>query len=221
MSKYNTYYSYNTAELPNPLVPGETLIWSAKPKRNAFIINRTITMLPIAIVWLFFDLGIMGSALNGETGFFMIPFFLLHLMPVWIWLWNAFTANRQWQNTVYYVTDRRIIIQGGAINADLQTIYYKDIRNVNLQIGLIDKFLGVGDLHFDLGFQTYTDPTVNRRGIQINMNQSPKYAFLDIENPHEVYPIIQKTVMDIQSDLEYPNAYRPAENPGYNTQYRP
>ena len=31
---------------------------------------------------------------------------------------------------------------------------------------------------------------------------------------------IQKIVMDIQTDTEYPNALRPSDNPGYNTSYK-
>ena len=217
MSKYN-YYSIYDEEMPDPLVHGETLIWSGRPKKSAFVLNRTITMMPFAIIWLILDLGFITNM--GEEaldkGLFLIPFFALHLMPFWIWLYNAATAGRQWKNTRYFVTDRRIIIQSGFANFDIQSIYYSDIRNLTLHIGFVDKMLGVGDIHFDLGSYIYNMP---RRRNQTN--QSPSHAFLDIENPNEVYPLIQKTVMDIQSDIEYPNAYRPDYNPGYNTKYTP
>ena len=45
-------------------------------------------------------------------------------------------------------------------------------------------------------------------------------AFLDIENPMDIYPRLQKIIMDIQTDIEFPNAYRPSENPGYNTEFK-
>ena len=54
----------------------------------------------------------------------------------------------------------------------------------------------------------------NKNGMNINA------AILDIENPMDIYPRIQKIVMDIQTDIEFPNAYRPTENPGYNTEYK-
>ena len=44
-------------------------------------------------------------------------------------------------------------------------------------------------------------------------------AFLDVENAYDIYSKIQKIVLDIQTDIEYPNALRPDENPGYNTKY--
>ena len=150
--------------------------------------------------------------------FFIIPFFLLHLAPVWIWLWNVITASKRWEHTKYYVTDKRIIIKNGFVAENYQTIYYKDIRNVFLNIGIIDKMLGVGDIHFDLiGYgplslmNNYTTTNRNTAGA----------CFLDIEDYHELYARLQKIVLDIQTDIEYPNALRPESNPGYNTKYNP
>ena len=212
MSKYENFMNYET-DLSNPLVEGETLIWSAKPKKSAFIITKVLTMMPIALIWLIFDSSILIAMLSTsevkQMLFFIIPFFALHLLPVWIWLGNVITSSQKWKNTKYYVTDKRIILQTGFVGMNYQTIYYKDIKNVNLKIGLIDKLLGVGDIYFDLG--TYS--TNNRTG-------TIGHAFLDIENPHEIYPRLQKIVLDIQTDIEYPNALRPDENPGYNTKYK-
>lgn len=211
MSKYNNI-NYAPAE-NSPLLSGEKEIWSGKPKKKAFILNQVLSMAPIAIIWLLIDSGFIFMFLsNSEDGgnlFFLIPFFALHLMPVWIWLSQVLTANKKWQNTQYYVTNKRIIIQNGLFASNYQSIYYKDIKNVNLHVGIIDKILGVGDIRFDLGYNVMT----NKNAMNINA------AFLDLENPMEVYPIVQKTVMDIQTDIEFPNAYRPSKNPGYNTDY--
>ena len=213
MSKYERIMSYQTNS-PNPLVEGEQLLWSTKPKKSAFIINKVLAMMPIALLWLGFDsMFIFATISSGqikEMLFLIIPFFAIHLMPVWIWLANVITANKKWKNTKYYVTDKRIIIQSGFIGTDYQTIYYKDIKNVNLKIGVIDKMLGVGDVYFDLGHYIGKN----------NKTEVLKNAFLDIENPYEIYPRLQKIVLDIQTDVEYPNALRPNSNPGYNTQYR-
>jgi len=213
MSKYTKFMNYENEEV-NPLVEGESVIWSAKPKKSAYIINQIIVMMPFALLWLAFDSAIIvpmiQSGGSSKMLFVLIPFFGLHLMPVWIWLANILTANKRWQNTKYYVTDKRIIIQNGFIAENYQTIYYKDIKNVDFRVGIIDKMLGVGDIYFDLGHR-----------INGNQNNAIKTAFLDIENPREIYSKLQKIVLDIQTDIEYPNALRPDENPGYNTKYNP
>ena len=93
-------------------------------------------MMPFALIWLFLDLYVILTFINIDYSvnlLVIIPFFAIHLFPVWIWIGDIATANIKWKNTKYYVTDRRIIIQTGIIGASYQTIYYKDIKNVNLR----------------------------------------------------------------------------------------
>lgn len=204
MSKYEQVSnSFKENNINNILVDGEQVIWSGKPKKSAFVINKCCTMLPFALIWLLFDsMFIFMFIGTGESKmlWFIIPFFALHLMPVWIWLSNVLTANKKWKNTEYVVTDKRIVIMSGFIGMDYQTIYYKDIENVYLKVGVMDKLLKVGDIYFDT-------------------NDRVKAAFLDIEDAYELYPKLQKVVLDIQTDIEYPNNLRPKENDGYNTKY--
>lgn len=207
----NKYESYCWNEQQSPLlIPGEQVIWSGKPKRNAFIVNKVLTMLPVALIWLVLDGFVFGQAFaaGGQMMGFMIPFALLHMFPVWLWLGNALTANRRWKNTSYYVTNRRILIQTGVLSQDVQTIYYKDINNINLRVGILDRLLGVGDIYFDLGYY--------RSGGKTRVNYK---SFLDLEDAPSVYTRVQKVIMDVQADIEFPNAYRPEDNPGYNTKY--
>ena len=207
MSKYEkANKNFEKINVNDVLVNGESIIWSGKPKKSAYIINKFFTMLPFAIIWLMFDsifiISFIASGSFMEMLWFIISFFALHLMPVWIWLSNVLTAKKNWKNTEYYVTDKRIIIESGFIGMNYQTIYYKDIKNVYLRIGVIDRLLKVGDIYFDI-------------------NQNRAQFFLDLENPYELYTKLQKIVLDIQTDIEFPNNLRPNENNGYNTKYIP
>lgn len=191
------------------LSAGEAILWQGKPKRSAFIATKSLTLLPIAVIWLILDMSFIGSAFSsGQMVFFMIPFFALHLMPVWIWLGSTVTAGRRWKNTNYYVTNRRIIIQGGFLAVNETSVFYKDIRNAQLRIGLLDKLFGTADIIFE-------------NGIMHHNKQSRSPAFEDLEDARDVYNRVQRVIMDMQTDIEYPNAYRPEENPGYQTNYRP
>lgn len=205
MSKYENK-NLKTVEIniKDILAEGESIILETSPKKSAFIFNKILTMLPIALIWLLFDgamfASMIVSGLIKQAAWFIIPFFILHLMPVWVWLGNVLTASKKWKNTKYIITDKRIIISSGFIGVDYQTIYYKDITNVDLNVGIIDKILKVGDIHFDL---------------KNNKNQS----FLDLEDVYTIYSKIQKVILDIQTDIEFPNSLRPQENNGYNTKY--
>ena len=100
---------------------------------------------------------------------------------------------------VYAATDKRIIIASGLVGYTYDSLNYRDIDNVSLHVGLFDRLFGTGDVIF-------TSEGGNR-------------SFLDIEDFDEAYALIQQAVTDIQADIEYPNALRPQDNPGYNTRY--
>jgi membrane protein YdbS with pleckstrin-like domain len=134
-----------------------------------------------------------------EVLFFIIPFFLFHLAPVWIWLASGISASRKQKNIEYAVTSTRVLIRSGFIGVNFQSIYYKEISNVSIKVGVIDKLFGVGDV----AIQAQTKATM----------------LYDLKDIYDVFKRIEKIVRDIQTDIEYPNALRPEGNPGYNTKY--
>lgn len=209
----NKYYgnSYGQAgSIEGMLMPDESVIWKGMPKKSAFILNSTIKMAPFAIIWLLFDgFMIFSFAFSGAMKsmlWFIIPFFAFHLMPVWIWLYQMITAVGRWKNTEFAVTNKRIILRNGLVGFQYQSVYYTDISNVSLHVGAIDRMLGVGDIYIIMN--PYMDTGKDAPVI------------LDVEEPQRVYSLLQQTVVDIQTDIHYPNALRPDTNPGYHTQYR-
>ena len=73
----------------------ETILWQGKPEKKCFIIESIFNpLLPFALFWAAIDLTIMGGLffskihleeVNGATAAIFV-FFLLHMMPVWIYL---------------------------------------------------------------------------------------------------------------------------------------
>ena len=193
------------------LMPGEYIIWRGRPKKSAFVLNSSIKMAPFAILWLLFDgffiATLLGTGVAGRIMGFVIPFFAVHMFPVWIWLYNMLTACGRWKNTEYAITDKRIIMCNGLVGYEFQSVYYKEIANVSMHVGAIDRFLSVGDISVSLNFN-------------VDGECAGRASLLDLERPEEVYAILQRTVLDVQTDIHYPNSLRPEENPGYNTQYR-
>lgn len=183
----------------------EQILWSGKPKKRAYLINAFTKMLPIALIWLLFDgafIGLMIGTMDEiptSVKTFMTVFFLFHLMPVWIWLSNVLTANRQHENLEYAFTNKRVIIKSGIIGIDFKNIYYSEIDSVNLRVGLVDRIEKVGDIYIkSIG------------GANV---------LYDLENPYTLTEKLQKIVVDIKTDIQFPNNLRPAENDGYSTKY--
>ena len=73
--------------------------------------------LPLAIIWGAID-SIILLVLNSTTvvnggsgGFFMISIFILvHMMPVWLYLFGIFTAIFKYRNITYIVTDKGYLL---------------------------------------------------------------------------------------------------------------
>ena len=196
------------------LMDGENVLWDGKPNKKSFVWQKIMNGAMVALIWGGFDFFMLSFILKmGEIDkgvmIFLIAFFGIHLIPVWMWLANVVTANKIWKNMYYIVTDRRIIFQFGLIAEEYNSLYYKDITNVSLKIGVFDKIFNTGDI-------ILANANANANNTTISRNSS----IIDIENPREIYKKIQKIALDIQTDIHYPNALRPDTNEGFKTKYK-
>ena len=211
MKTINENYFKNTktdspTEIDNIIGEGESILWRGKPKKSAYILGSFFKMFPIALIWLLFDgFFIFALCQTGENIpplaiIFLIVFFAFHLIPVWMWLSKVIVASREYKNLDYAFTNKRIIIRSGIIGIDFQNIYYSEIQSVNLKVGLLDKILKVGDIY-------------------IKSSSAAKVLF-DLKDPYFLTQKLQEIVIDIKTDIQFPNDLRPTENHGYKTQIK-
>lgn len=212
MGKIDENYFKSTdkdySKIDEILADDEQILWRGKPKKSAYIVNAILKMLPIALIWIAFDAtfitlmltNIGWDAIPAPMKIFIFVFFAFHLVPVWIWLSNVITANRQHKNLEYAFTNRRIIVRSGIIGIDFKNVYYTDVKAVNLRVGIVDKILKVGDVYIN----SKTGATV----------------LFDLTDPYFITQRLQKIVMDIKTDTLFPNDLRPDENKGYKTDYK-
>lgn len=205
--KYFYDNSLQSNSVEDVLNDDEKVLWRGKPNAKSYVLAAMLKMLPIAIIWLIFDgafiVGISIGMSHGQIPLsllgFIIPFFLLHLMPVWMWIINTVKAFKEVKNLEYAITDRRVIIRSGVIGIDFKFVNYTEIDSVNIKVGFIDKIFKVGDI--------YINSSVNSAVLWV------------VSNPYKIGRALQKVTTDIKSDIHYPNALRPEENPGYKTRY--
>ncbi len=192
-------------EIKDMLDEGEQILWQGKPNRKSYVLSHFLKLLPLAIIWLAFDatfITVIATQVGELGGFvwFFVVFFAFHLMPVWMWIWNFVRSLIEIKNMEYAITDKKIIIKSGVIAIDFKIILYSEMTGVNLRRSILDKIFKVGDIYIN---------TTSQNGV-----------ICDIDQPYQVYRLLQKTSNDIKSDIYYPNAYRPEENNGYNTRYK-
>ena len=195
-------------ELKSMVGRDETIFYEGKPDKKCFIFESIFNpLLPVSIIWAIFDMGFIGRAMFGGMNFVMVPFMLVHMMPVWIYLGGVIFSFRRYRNTYYIVTDHGVYISSGLFTMNLEAKSFAELSRVNLHRGVFDQMFGVGD-------------------IQITTNQFTKknmpavLGINSIANYTEVYQLVKKLQKDIYTDVMYPNDLRPEENHGYKTKYR-
>ena len=190
------------------LTEGETVLVRLQPHRKTYVLESIFKGLPLALVWLGFDAFFIfmiitqnvAANIGGWFIPFMILFFGIHLIPVWLFIYNLIKNLAGYKNLEYVFTDKRIIIRSGVIGVDFKFIYYEEIQSVLVKVGIFDRLFKVGDLYIKTESQT---------GV-----------IEDIKAPYQYSTKIQKIAQDIKTDINYPNDLRPDENHGYNTKLK-
>lgn len=190
--------SQSESTVEGVLEEDEKILFRSKPNKKSYMWAAALKMLPIAIIWLCFDvafLTVIGIEIkNGHVPKVilaaLIPFFIVHLAPVWIWISKIVKSSVEIKNIEYAFTDKRIIVRSGVIGIDFKFFYYDKIESVVAKVGLIDKLCKVGDIYIT---------AAGTAGV-----------LFDQENPYQLATKVQKLASDVRADLYYPNELRPS-----------
>ena len=173
--------------MPN-LAAGEHILWRGKPKKSAYIADKALSLMPIAIFWAIFDFQFLRHA--GGNGILLI-FLLVHLFPVWLWIGSALTSVIQWRNEDYFLTNKRLIIRRGVFKPERQSVFLRDVHTVRLHCGLLDRLFGSGDI--------YINYAVHRHGKH---RSTSGYFLLNLADPQTVQERIELLAMDAGAPTE-------------------
>lgn len=191
-------------------------MWEGRPKKETTILEAIFNpMLLFAILWGSFDLFFLRNFLQnapGEMLSFLIPFLLVHMMPVWIYLIGVVGVFFKWRNVRFMVTTQGLYVSGGLFAFNYEMKPWTDIGHINIHQGVFDRMFGVGDVIFVCSHGSYQS-TSNHNSANHSMK------IYNIPDFQEVFKMVNNLQTDIYSDTMYPNALRPDTNPGYNTQY--
>ena len=188
MTKYEKF-NYSADEVDSIISSDENIIYDLKPKKNLYLVNKVISMVPIMAINLLFDIYMIVSVINNDffANIFLIilGFIVCRGIVIFLWIRNVSYLNKKWLNTRYYITDKRIIIKNGLVNREYRFVNYYDVVNINLKSNVFEKIFRVGNIYFDvLG------------SISDGNNDT---AFLDIENSRDIYDALKKAIGDAHS----------------------
>lgn len=192
----------------------EQILWEGKPNKATTVLEGIFNpMLFFALIWAALDITVIVGVLTGtgESGLlaFIIPFMMIHMMPVWIYLIGVLTVFFKWKNTYYMITSHGLYISGGVFAFNYEMKPWTDIGHINIHQGVFDRMFGVGDVVF----------VCNHSHSHSNGHGSGSMSIRNIPDFQRVFKIVNNLQTDVYADTMYPNAMRPDTNPGYNTQY--
>ena len=188
----------------------EQVLWVGNPTVIPFLMSG-LPFLMLGLIWGAIDyfgfIKHIGTAKEPALGF-MVPFFALHLLPVWLGVGNMLRLCLVFGNTCYAFTNKRILLRTGFWGIDFKSIDFDRLQEIEVTVNPIENMLGVGSLKmFSGGIAAKGAPTFN--------------FFIGIEKPYEVYKQLKTVTVDVKTDWNYPNALRPEQNKGYKTGYTP
>ena len=100
----------------------------------------------------------------------------------------------------YAITNKRVIIKSGLIGTDYKSIYFEQITQVLIDVGLIGKIFGTGNIKIDTG-KTETYSTGGRAGHGNIRTRTMHDVLKDIDNPYDIYNLLQPTITGRRESL--------------------
>lgn len=195
-------------ELKDLIGINERVLYQGKPNKRCFVFESIFNpLLPLAIIWAVFDLRALRGSMEGGGDSFLLPFMILHLMPVWLYLGGIIFMFRKYKNTCYIITDHGVYLSSGIFTRNYQSKSFSELSHVNLHRGVFDQIFHVGDVQI-----TTNQLTRNNVPAVITINSISDYT--------TVYNMVKTLQKDIYADVMFPNDLRPKENHGYKTDYK-
>ena len=131
----------------------EKVLWKGCPKKSSYALSKSLRLMPMALLWALVDFGIIlfliivyGNTFQAYMIAILIPFFIVHLTPFWMWLFKVLKSSSEMKNTYYLITNQRVICIKGKIPYVDNSLEIKDLKYATLSRDSIDKLLHVGDI---------------------------------------------------------------------------
>lgn len=174
-------------ELPKSILSilrmDEQILWYGKPVFGSFVLHLG-NMWGFVFVGFIIIMGIMGAfsaipLVGMPYGFGFIV--MLQIIVGLSLLMGPIIRNAlAYNNTLYLITDRRILIQTGAIGIDTRIVEFDKIQEIYVTIDFMDKIFGTGSIRISTAAgwpeQAYV-PTL-----------------IALNNPYQIHSILQNAI---------------------------
>ncbi len=166
--------------LQQELLSGEKLLWAGKPLPGIRLKSSDTFLIPFSIFWFGFAIFWTYGASQGSPlfGLFGIPFLLVGFYMA---IGRFFVDRYRRANTVYGITNNRVIIKTSMFKTTVQTFSISTLFTMSIE----EKADGTGTIKLDTDNRAY-----NKRQFTLPMGQNDVPQLEFIEHVREVYNLI-------------------------------
>lgn len=194
------------SDIQKVLASGEQILWQGKPQFWNFALVAMPLCLLASVMVLIALIQVMTA--NVVDYFQILPIFLISGV---IGPGGLLFQYLRYRVSIYAITDKRTLIQSGVIGRDFVSIEHAAVVSASVNVSVLDKIFGKNSGTLKIIYSGSSQ--------SLGVNQHSK-ELVGIASPYDVYQIFNKISHDVRSDIQYPNAMRPASNPGYKTEYK-
>lgn len=197
-------------ELDKILDEKEKIFWEGKPNFWPFFASSFIIS-AFGLIFLFAGLVVLiASIIKGEYMLIFFPHFWVGLALV---VGAPLYRYLVYGHTYYAITHKRILFQKGVIGRDFEMVDFDKVTNAEVNVGLFDKLFS----------KNSGSIMISTAGSFVSGRHGPvarPYVLANIPDPYKIFKLFKKVSHAVKTDIEYPNAYRPKNNPGYNSELK-
>ncbi len=183
--------------ISDQLSSDEKVLWQGKPVLKPFIFSTNLYPIAVGLFFIifvfgFFVLPLASSGAPLEFLLFSLPIMLIGIAfafgPT---LWSLLA----YKNTEYLITDRRILIQTGAVGIDLRIIDLEKIQEVNVRIGFIDRLSNTGNIFAETAGHVFSS-WQRAPGWGGTFVTRPSLA--SVKDPYEIQKLLQEAKRQLE-----------------------
>jgi uncharacterized membrane protein YdbT with pleckstrin-like domain len=168
----------------------ETAMWYGRPQRGPFVLPGLISV-PFGAIFLAFSVFWFWATNHAMApSFLSLIGVLLVAAGIAIMIGPTTLQLLRYQNTYYMITDKRLIIQTGAIGEDTRFVDFDKIQETYVRISVFDKIFGTGTLYANTASSAGFYPS-SYGGAGINALRPSLAA---INEPYKVQKLLQEAI---------------------------
>lgn len=118
-------------ELRQHLNNHENLIWTGQPKTGVVFRTADIFLIPFSLIWCGSAIFWFITAISSDAPIFFSLFGLPFVIMGLLFVFGRFIIDaRQRENTIYGITEERIIIKSGIYNKSVKSLNIRSLSNI-------------------------------------------------------------------------------------------